>query len=309
MKYQCFFIVLFLLVSCTNKEKTTSEVNLATSFETSTIQDKIANLRNSLSKEILVVAHRGDWRNAPENSIQAIVNVIEMGVDIVEIDIHETKDGHLVLIHDDSLERTTSGRGLVKNWTLDSLKTLTLKDGLGIPTRHRIPTLEEALLVTKDKILVNLDKSYDLLDKCLDVVTKTGTLNQVIIKGGKTRSEVERKFGAYLDDVTFMPVLWPNKNMDSIVQDYLNHRKPIAFEFIIPKDSMVNGSYFKEIREKGASVWVNSLWPHLSGGHDDDNAVLDVDTYRWYIENNINIIQTDRPKLLLDYLRSKGLHK
>jgi glycerophosphoryl diester phosphodiesterase len=69
------------------------------------VKEIIKQLQNPNGR-VLVVAHRGDWRNAPENSIQAIHNAIAMGVDIVEIDIHKTKDGQLVLMHDETIDRT-----------------------------------------------------------------------------------------------------------------------------------------------------------------------------------------------------------
>jgi glycerophosphoryl diester phosphodiesterase len=180
---------------------------------------------------------------------------------------------------------------------------------LGALTEQQIPTLEEALLTSKNKILVNLDKSYKIFDKCYDVIKSTGTINQVIIKGGKTRQEVEQEFGDYIDKVIFMPVIWSSNKSDMVVQDYLENRKPIAFEFIIPEDTINLGPYFKKIRDKGSSVWVNSLWPRLSGGHSDDRALIDINIYQWYIDNHVDIIQTDRPELLLEFLRSKGLHQ
>ncbi|MGX1927786.1 glycerophosphodiester phosphodiesterase family protein [Flagellimonas sp. 2504JD4-2] len=308
MKHFFFFVALLICVSCKDHKTNNEPVGADITAQAFTIEDKIANLKNSMNKEIIVVAHRGDWRNAPENSIQAIQNCIDMGVDMVEIDVRETKDGHLVLMHDETIDRTTTGKGFVGDWTLDSLRTLYLKDGLGVPTPHKIPTLEEALRATKDQILVNLDKSYSIFDKCFQIVQLTETLDQVIIKGTKTREEVEKEFGTYLDKVYFMPIVRFKEGSNLIVDDYVAHRKPVAFEFIIPNDTIGLGSYFEEIRKKGAGVWVNSLWPRLSGGHDDEKAAMDINTYQWYIDNNVDIIQTDRPQLLLDFLRSKNLH-
>ncbi|SHG26163.1 glycerophosphodiester phosphodiesterase family protein [Flagellimonas flava] len=308
MKRLFFFSVLLIWVSCKDQQPNPIPSKDGTHHQVSSIQDKIANLNNSENKEIIVVAHRGDWRNAPENSLKAIQNCIDMGVDMVEIDIRETKDGHLVLMHDETIDRTTTGKGFVNDWTLDSLMTLYLKDGLGVPTPHKIPTLEEALRTTKDKILVNLDKSYTIFDKCFQIVQLTETSDQVLIKGAKTRTEVEQEFGLYLDDFNFMPVIRLKKNSKEIVDDYIKHRKPVAFEFIVSKDTTGLGTYFNTIRKAGSGVWVNSLWPHLSGGHDDEKAAIDITTYQWYLDNNVDIIQTDRPKLLLDYLRSKNMH-
>ena len=142
-KINYFHILLSILfASCeSNYSKSKNSLNVTT------IEQKIENLKNSNNNQVIVVSHRGDWRNAPENSLQAIKNCIDMGVDMVEIDIRETKDGHLVVMHDKTLDRTTNAKGKVKEWTLDSLRTLYLKDGLGVVTKHKIPTLKEALEV------------------------------------------------------------------------------------------------------------------------------------------------------------------
>ena len=280
-------------------------------FKSLTIQDKIANLKDSKNNQVIVVSHRGDWRNAPENSLQAIKNCIKMGVDMVEIDIRETKDGHLVLMHDKTIDRTTTGKGLVKEWTLDSLKTLNLVDGLGVATKYKIPTLKEALQTSKDKILVNLDKSYTIFDKCYQVILETGTENQVVIKGGKEYATVKKEFGKYLNKVYFMPILGlPDSTAKKFVDDYMNSENaPIAFEFTVKSDTIKFLKEFKKIRNKGASIWVNSLWGHHNANHDDEEAVKNIKIYDWYINNNIDIIQTDRPQLLLNYLRQRGLHQ
>lgn len=306
MKYCIAFTsILFVFVSCHRMNK--SKNKPLTEFN---INYLIQNLEDSKNNQIMVIAHRGDWRNAPENSLQAIKNCIEMKVDIVEIDIRETKDGHLVLMHDETLNRTTNGKGLVKDWTLEDLKKLRLLDGLGLETHHTIPTLEEALIISKDKILINLDKSYAIFDKCHQIMKRTGTLNQVIIKGEKTRNQLENEFGTYLDDVYFMPIVkLPNANAKSIINDYVEHRLPIAFEFIVPSDTISTINYFKEIRNQGSGVWVNSLWADMNAGHNDEKAVDNPQIYDWYIENNIDMIQTDRPELLINYLRKKGLHR
>jgi len=307
MKIIHFILISSLLIACRKENKLEKMSN----FKVTSIEEKIANLKDSKNKEIIVVSHRGDWRNAPENSLQAIQNCIDMGVDMVEIDVRETRDGHLVLMHDDTIGRTTTGKGLVKNWTLDSLKTVKLLDALTVPTEHRIPTLKEALELSKDKILVNLDKSYKIFDKCYEVIKETGTQDQVVIKGVKRLAEVENEFGEYMGKVHFMPVIvLPNPNTKEIVEEYLDSKRPpVAFEFILKGEGVKEIiSEFKSIRESGSGIWVNSLWAHFNDSHDDEKAVLDTTIYQWYIDNDIDMIQTDRPKLLLDYLRNKGVH-
>ncbi len=309
MKSKLYIIALLVIsISCNNRSPIKEE-NEQIPFRVSSIQEKINNFKDSKNKEVIVVAHRADWRHAPENSLQAIQNCIDMGVDMVEIDVRKTKDNQLVIIHDKTVDRTTTGTGYVKDWTLDSLKTLRLKDGLGVATQHTIPTLKEALLVTKDKILVNLDKSYDIFDACYKIIEETQTQDQVIIKGAISKSEVEQEFGHYLDKVLFMPVVRLHKaGAKEIVDAYMAQDAPEAIEFTAKYDTLQGIKSFKKLRAQGTSVWVNSLWPQHNGGHDDEKAAINPSVYDWYINNNVDIIQTDRPQLLLNYLRSKGLH-
>ena len=121
----------------------------------------VVDLKSHETKKVLVVAHRGDWRNAPENSLQAFQNCIAMGVDMIEIDLKMTKDNQLVIMHDNTIDRTTDGKGKVSDYTLAELRKFHLKNGLGRVTFHPIPTLEEVLELTKGKILINIDKGYD----------------------------------------------------------------------------------------------------------------------------------------------------
>ncbi len=297
---QCFLIM--ICVSCTAQD-------IDDNYKKQTINDLISNLKDSQNKEVIVVAHRGDWRNAPENSLQAIQNCIDMGVDMVEIDVRKTQDGVLVLMHDKTIDRTTNGSGKVNDLTYKALQEFYLVDGLNKNTPHKIPTLKEALKLAKGKILVNLDKSYDIFTECYAIIEQTGTEKQVLIKGGKTRKEVESEFGAYLDKVIFMPIVKLSKpNAEAIVNDYLEHWPPVAFEFVFSSNVAPMINQFDRIKKSGSSVWVNALWPQLNGGNDDEKAALNPKVYNWYTRNKVDIIQTDRPQLLLKFLREKGLH-
>jgi len=112
--------------------------------------------------------HRGDMVYYPENSIEGIISAVQMGADMIEIDPRLTKDGVFILMHDDTLNRTTdfllkSGKnGLpsspyVSDWTYDELMQLCLKDWNGTLTPYKIPTLDEAIKVCANRIFVRLD--------------------------------------------------------------------------------------------------------------------------------------------------------
>lgn len=263
-------------------------------------------------QSVMVVSHRADWRNAPENSLQAIQNCIEMGVDMVEIDLKKTKDGHLILMHDKNIDRTTTGKGLPQDYTLAELKKLRLKNGAGHKTAHLIPTLEEVMNLCKGKILVNVDKGYDYFQEAYQVLEKTGTTNQCIIKSDFPYEKVAGEHGEVLEKMTFMPVVNLDKpEAQAIIDGYISNLKPAVFELVFSKDSEETLRLIKRVRDSGAKVFVNAMWPELCGGHDDDKAVEEQkyeQSWGWILEQNIGLIQTDRPCELLHYLKKKNLH-
>lgn len=271
-----------------------------------------AKLHNTKLDEVLVVAHRGDWRNFPENSIEAIESAVRMGVDVVELDVQRTKDGHLILMHDKTLDRTTTGKGRVDEWTLDSIRTLKLLNGCAIKTKHTVPTLEEALLYSKDKIMINLDKADRYFDEIYLLLQKTGTTRQIIMKGGKSPEEVVQQYGSYLKEVIYMPIVHLDRPgaIDKINQ-FNEKIKPLAFELLFVSDTCKVPFEVKEVQKGKSLIWYNTLWDTMAGGHDDDMALEDPDkAYGYLIETlGARIIQTDRPQMLIDYLKKKGWKK
>lgn len=267
----------------------------------------------SPSEEILVVSHRADWRNAPENSIQAIQNCINMGVDMIEIDLKRTKDGHLILMHDKTLNRTTTGKGSPEDYTLYEIKELFLKAGHGQKTRHKVPTFEEVMLLCKGKVMVNVDKGYEYFKEAYAILEKTGTVNQCVIKSSHSYDKVVKENGDVLKKVLFMPIVHIDKeSAEQIIDDYIANLKPVAFELVFKDDSPEVLRLIKKVRDSGAKIWINTLWPELCGGHDDDRAVElkePEESWGWVINQGAKLIQTDRPALLLDYLRVNRLHK
>lgn len=284
-------------------------------FQIITAQDKATEIRNKLltrdQSSVLVVAHRGDWRNAPENSLPAIDNAIKMGVDIVELDVQRTKDGIIILMHDPTLDRTTTGKGKVSNWTLDSIQTLKLKNGCAIRTKEVIPTLEEALLHAKGKIMINLDKADRYFDEVYLLMEKTGTTKQIVMKGSKSPEEVKAQFGKYLEDVIYMPVVDLDKEgAGKQVVTFMEELNPVAFELLYKNDSTALPLKMKNLLEGKHLIWYNTLWDTLCGGHDDDLSLEDPDKGYGYLIDTLGtrIIQTDRPAYLIDYLRKRGQH-
>jgi glycerophosphoryl diester phosphodiesterase len=107
----------------------------------------------------LISGHRGGTtKGFPENCIATFENTLRFTPAFFEIDPRLTKDSVIVLMHDATLDRTTTGTGKVSDYTWEELKQLKLKDAAGQVTQHRIPTLDEVIKWSKGKTILNLDK-------------------------------------------------------------------------------------------------------------------------------------------------------
>lgn len=279
-------------------------------------QDRVNVIREKLltrdQSSVIVASHRGDWRNFPENSLPAIDNAIKMGVDIVELDVQRTKDGVLILMHDGTLDRTTTGKGKVSEVTMDSIAKLKLKNGCAIRTIHKVPTLEEALVHAKGKIMLNLDKADRFFEEVYALMKKTGTTKQVIMKGSKSAEDVKKQFGNYLEDVIYMPIVNLDKNnAKQQIEKFCRDMNPVAFELLFVKDSNPLPVEVKTMLDGKSLIWYNTLWDTMAGGHDDDMSLQNLNAGYGYLIDTLGcrIIQTDRPQYLLDYLRGRGLHE
>lgn len=277
------------------------------------LKEILSDLAAPAGHSVLVVAHRGDWRNAPENSLQAFRNCMDMGVDMVELDLKKTKDGVLILLHDRTLDLTTTGKGMPEEYTLEEIKKLRLKNGAGCPTRHQIPTLREVMLLCKDKILVNIDKGYEYFADVEKVLEETGTADQCIVKERLPYQTVKSQHGDILEKVIFMPKAdLCRPDAESIIDSYLQNVKPLAFEvrFSQVDDNVIR--LVNKLKDNGIKIFVNALWPAQNAGHDDDRAVelnQPDESWGWLVRQGFKLIQTDRPALLLEYLRKNKLHR
>ncbi|WP_316851132.1 glycerophosphodiester phosphodiesterase family protein [Pedobacter agri] len=266
---------------------------------------------NRTNKQILVAAHRGDWRNAPENSLNALLNCINKGFDMMELDVKMTKDSQLVVMHDNTIDRTTNGKGKVSDFTLEEISKFKLKNGLGRVTTNPIPTFKEMMLQAKGKILINVDNGNDHLPEVFKVLRETGTMQQAVVNVG--------------DNIPYQKLVSAEKiPADAYIMVVVNMAKSDAMEIIkgcqsaaksviqpvFNTDTLSNLQKLPEIA-KNQIVWLNSLWPSLNGGHDDDRAVEQnqkKESWGWLTDFNPVFIQSDRPADLIQYLKERKLH-
>ncbi len=111
---------------------------------------------------VKIITHRGASGHAPENTIAAFRKAIEMDANYIELDIHLSKDGKVVVMHDATLNRTTNGTGKISDYTWDELKLLDAGSFLDEKFKgEKIPLLEEVLLFTKGKAMLLIEIKAD----------------------------------------------------------------------------------------------------------------------------------------------------
>jgi glycerophosphoryl diester phosphodiesterase len=125
---------------------------------------------------ILKISHRGASAYEPENTLRAIKRALEYAVDMVEVDVRETKDGQIVVIHDETLERTTNGRGYVHQTNFSELRKLDAGKG------ERIPTLREVVDLVKGRVGLVIElKDPGTTDKVAEILARNNFVNQTLV--------------------------------------------------------------------------------------------------------------------------------
>jgi len=240
----------------------------------------------------MVAAHRGVHDKFPENSLAAIEEAIRLHVDIVEIDVKVSNDGVPFLMHDRTMDRTTNGKGDPENYSWEELQRLNIVDK-GKITPLKIPSLEEALIVARGKILVDLDLKTDRIKDVISVVEKTNTQEEVIFfeSDFNILLSVKKSNSKYF----IMPRIHSIQEADSAIS--LFDPPVIHLDFGCYTDesvSLIKGSF--------ARIWINSL-----GEPDQDIRNGEAKrSLKKLLSKGANIIQTDEPALLLETLEKNG---
>lgn len=286
-QYLLLFTLFIALLSCGEQksEERSIDSNLKTISFNSTAETK-AFFRWNTSAPDLVSAHRGGpYPGFPENSIEAFENVLKYTNAIIECDIAVTKDGKLIMMHDDKLNRTTTGFGLVKNKTWEEIRQLNLKDPEGKITPYKVPTLEQVLQWTKGKAFLTLDiKRGVSLEKVNQLIksTKTEPYVAIITYNHKRAIEIFKMNPDLMISISARTI----EDVERIKESGINTENLIAFTGV----SEPRPEVYKELHKMGIYTILGAL------GNLDRRAIARGDQfYEKLYENGADILATDRP--------------
>ncbi len=239
---------------------------------------------------IKVVGHRGNVKHTPENTIPAFVKAIELGVDLIEMDVRQTKDGELVILHDITVNRTTDGHGNVFDMTLSEIKKLDAGSWFGDEFKGtRIPTLKEALDTIKDKALPDIDFKGGDPQILVELLRNEGLLGKITMYCGnwnlmKETLQIDNGFMVRPSvPVGFagLPTVLDKVNPPIINIDWMQFSERLV----------------RDVHLSGRASFVNAM------SHDNAFGIGAM------VNTMPDYIQTDEMEILMPLLRAKGYHK
>lgn len=250
-------------------------------------------------EHIMVTAHRAAHTKYPENSLAAIQEAIKQGIDIVEIDVRETKDHVLIIMHDEKITRTTGKPGKTTDYTYQELQQFPLLFN-GQPTKEKIPTFEQVLQLTKGKIMVDVDFKADgdaAAKQTVDMIAKHHMEQQVLF------FIYEHPYATQLLQWNAKLQVMPRAHSIAEIHEI---EKMGKFPVIHIDDDFYTDSTMQRVANNGTRIWINTLGDYDKMEEKQADSGFD---QRLKDAKYANAIQTDYPEKLLAYLRKKGLHK
>ena len=295
--------------------------------------------REKYEEYVLVSAHRGYWSTYPENSLEAYRMAMDLGADIIEMDVRVTEDNVMVVFHDACLDRITTGYGRLREadwWYVSSLK---LRNEDGSISPYSILTLSDALDFLKDKAVFALDIKEGgrlfntTMKRVLTMLKEKNMLYQAIVKGKLPLQDLQKLLkdvGVTLNDFIYTPKAYANTpNMDSYIMDFVGEKNIYAMELVYKQSKDPILRYVPIV--DAAKIWVGiySFWPELGDGviaekiplTDTDPIVRHYDfqdkdpnnnlddgrgNWEWLLGHGATYVITDRSELLIEFLSKMG---
>ena len=251
----------------------------------------------------MVIAHRAGFESTPENSKLSIQNAIDMGVDIVEIDVQMSQDGVLIVMHDETLNRTTNGTGSVSDYTLEQLKQFKLLYPNGTISNENISSLKEILSFCKGKMHVFIDKGQNYINEIYSDILETNTQNQTFVGGTLSIVNLKLIYPNVWDKINYIPRAGTGQTM-AYITGFESEINPVAY---FPSCDLIasNNEVFNEI--VGFNKWIFTT--SLAGSNCSEQILNPSNIWNWQIQRGIDGIFTDKPEELVNYLKSIGLHE
>lgn len=269
-------------------------------------------LNEYLKKGTLIAAHRGiAGGNIPFNTVAAFNAALIQKADIIETDVIKSVDGIPFVFHIGQEINHLNRDINLNDMTAEEIKKVRCVNADNNETFCTVPTLDEVLQALKGRCLINLDHIWDgCFEETIECVRKHDMLDQIIIKT-PLKAEYLDLVEKFAPDFMYMAVLnYKDEGSEEIFKRNINF---VGVELVFAEDDtpLTAGENIERYHKNGLFVWANAILfdstVPLSGGHSDDIAVVgDFENgWGWLIDKGFDVIQTDWPLLLKEYISSR----
>ncbi|RCR70418.1 glycerophosphodiester phosphodiesterase family protein [Larkinella punicea] len=235
----------------------------------------------------LILAHRGGPEmTETENSLETFRHTVQQIPDaIIEMDVRMTADSVLVLLHDDEIERTTTGKGLLKGQTWAELKAVFLRDLQGHPTRQRIPLFDDVLRWGAGKVLMAIDAKPEVdLRKVMKAIVDRGALHSVFVICYSTADAVKLR--------TEYPDVWIALGFNTADHGETLQKAGLSLHHLIALAARQGSDFYRRVHQDGIACTAGTYGPDNL----DEKPISEVDDdYRKIFQTGADILTTDRP--------------
>ncbi|MGB9594666.1 MAG: glycerophosphodiester phosphodiesterase [Candidatus Poribacteria bacterium] len=216
----------------------------------------------SKGKKPLVIGHRGNSGNAPANTIEAIRQAIDIGVDMIEIDVRLTKDRVPILIHNDTVDETTDGKGLVSEMSFDQIRKLDAGSWKDKKYKgEKIPTLMEVLDYTKGKVYLSIDlKEESAIPEIVKAIHDADMVDGVVICGcaepqAKAIWQLNENLSVLLNTDSELDRLAKMDDKTEFIKEYIRRACKERFSVLNVSYKFVTDELIYKAHLRGLSVW------------------------------------------------------
>lgn len=240
----------------------------------------------------IVIAHRGNHENAPENTILAFKNAVAIGADYVEVDLRTTKDSQLVVMHDATLDRMTDAKGLVSQFTQDSLRKMKVYNKIHPEFGfHSIPLFEEVLAECKGRIYIYLDFKNASVKQTYQLLLKYQMEKQVVVYINSVNQLLEwNNLAPQIPLMVSLPDNVQNRvSLEKFATQY-------SFDILDGNFQQYNSELVKTAKDLNKPIWADIQSPN--------EGILQWDQA---IGLGIVALQTDHPSSLIAYLKERKI--
>lgn len=267
------------------------------------------NIFETAKDHIVITAHRGvSGGNIPCNTITAYEIALKQGADMIEVDLNKSADGVLIIFHPDMEPHHLGLNRKLPEMTYEEIREVRYRNYDHSPTQFGIATFEEILERFKGRCYINVDKFWDHPVEIYRAIKRHNMLDQVVVKSGLS-DRVLRVLEEVAPDVAFFPIV---KNTFPQHEDLLRRNvNYVGAEVIFESENaeVAKPELIEKIHRDGKLIWVNSIIynyrSQLTAGHSDDTALSENPDlgWGWLADRGYDIIQTDWPQMLIDYLK------